>query len=167
VPSFDQRVRVRKLPDQRRSLPSFVGACCRIPSWCAPSVLRRRSICRQDWDNSRDDPQSVLHGTTLSVTCRAAFAPMPPRMRRSVVAVRPRCHRRALVCKSRADRVAQYVGGRLPGVGLGLRSIAYGTDVHRCYIAATRSRGALRKSRPKHRAGGDLIDSLPQLDSNH
>ena len=45
VPSLDQRVSVRKLSDQRRSLPMFVGACYRIPSWCAPSVPRRRSIC--------------------------------------------------------------------------------------------------------------------------
>jgi hypothetical protein len=42
------------------------------------------------------DPQSVLDGPALTVTCRAAFGLLPPRMPEAVcVAARLRCHRRA------------------------------------------------------------------------
>jgi hypothetical protein len=56
------RVSVRKLSDQRRSLPTSVGACYRISSWCAPSVPRRRSSCSRDRDNSTPS-RSGLRGT--------------------------------------------------------------------------------------------------------
>jgi hypothetical protein len=62
IPSLDLRVSVRKLSDQRRSLPTSVGACYRISSWCAPSVPRRRSSCSRDRDNSTPS-RSGLRGT--------------------------------------------------------------------------------------------------------
>ncbi len=44
MPLSDQRATLEESPDQRRRLPTFADACCCIPSWCAPSVPRRRSI---------------------------------------------------------------------------------------------------------------------------
>jgi hypothetical protein len=38
VSSADQRARLGKPSDQRRCLPKFAGACCRIQSWRAGSV---------------------------------------------------------------------------------------------------------------------------------
>ncbi len=52
------------------------------------------------------DPQSVPDGTAPTVTCRPAFQPVRPGMRRSSgVAVRLRCHHETLACKSWADCV--------------------------------------------------------------
>ena len=52
------------------------------------------------------DPQSVFDGTTLTVTCRAAFRPMPAEMPRfNAVAVRLALSPPSLRCKSSADCV--------------------------------------------------------------
>jgi hypothetical protein len=144
VPSLDQRVSVRKLVDQRRSLPTFVGACCRIPSWCAPGVPRRRSSYPPRLlDDFRPlDPQSVIIGPAPTVTCRAVFGPTFPRVSRSVgVAVRRRCHRRALACKSRASCVPQCARGAPPrrifGRDVGPFAVVLGSLLHGCYMVGT------------------------------
>jgi hypothetical protein len=85
------------------------------------------------------DPQSVFDGTTLTVTCRAAFGLMPSRMPRSGgVAVRLRCHRGALACKSWAARVPQCERGVLPrrisGHDAGPSAVIFGSLLHGCYM---------------------------------
>ena len=47
-------------------------------------------------------------------------------------------------CKAWANRVSRYAGERLAGTSFCLRLIVYGTDMHRCYIAATRSRAPFK-----------------------
>jgi hypothetical protein len=71
-----------------------------------------------------------------------------------------------LACKSRADRVAQYVGGRLPGAGLWVEVDRVRREhaplLHRCYTKPADSRtstSAAFKLGRSHRR-------LPQLDSN-
>ncbi|MGH7867843.1 MAG: hypothetical protein ACREP9_09500, partial [Candidatus Dormibacteraceae bacterium] len=88
------------------------------------------------------DPQSVFDGTAPTVTCRAAFEPVPRRMRRSGgVAVRFCCQREPslvspgwTVCRS--VRVVFHLAG-LPKM---IRAVQHrcGTFLYGCYTVASR-----------------------------
>jgi hypothetical protein len=105
-----------------------------------PQCARRGSSWPRGWGGSRSlDLQSVIDGTTLTVTCRAAFGLMPSRMPRAGgIAVRLRRHPGALACKSWAGRVAQCVRDvrprRIFGGDLGLSAVVVGPLLNDCYM---------------------------------
>jgi len=114
VPSHDQWVRVRKLPDQRRSLPTFVDACCRIPSWCAPSVPHRRSIGKRQvvnehcWIRSNSGvcasvslPRPRSRGSSLNSVCAPDLELEPSDQKPALHAVDHGAQQPTTICHSR------------------------------------------------------------------